>query len=161
MTAAEAQRKYRASEKYREARAKWVEENRERMREHNRAYRLRNPDAVAEKNKRDLERMRQERPQASMYYNARNRARKGGYPCTITMDDIVIPAVCPVLGIPLQVGTGRDNLPNAPTLDKIDPSLGYVPGNVQVISRKANAVKQDATREELLKFAAWVNRSIE
>jgi hypothetical protein len=35
----------------------------------------------------------------------------------------------------------------------MNPELGYVPGNVAVISRKANLMKNDASSEELLAFA--------
>jgi hypothetical protein len=38
---------------------------------------------------------------------------------------------------------------NSPSLDKIIPSLGYVRGNVQVISQRANSIKRDATLAEL------------
>ena len=56
---------------------------------------------------------------------------------------------CPVLGIPLY-SDGRDNQ-NAPSLDRFIPSLGYVKGNVFVISRRANVLKGDATIEEVKK----------
>lgn len=42
------------------------------------------------------------------------------------------------------------------SLDRIIPELGYVPGNVQVISQLANAMKWDSTREERIAFANWV-----
>jgi hypothetical protein len=57
-------------------------------------------------------------------------------------------AACPVLGIPLIVGRGhaRDT---SPSLDRIDPTKGYVPGNVAVISHKANTMKSNATIDEI------------
>jgi len=45
---------------------------------------------------------------------------------------------------------------SSPSLDKIIPSLGYVVGNVQWLSKKANGMKQDASFQELEKFAKWV-----
>lgn len=47
---------------------------------------------------------------------------------------------------------------NSPSLDRINPSLGYVMGNVQWLSQKANAMKQDATLQELKLFADWAHR---
>ena len=35
----------------------------------------------------------------------------------------------------------------------VDSSKGYIKGNVEVISRKANIMKSDACPEELLEFA--------
>jgi hypothetical protein len=63
--------------------------------------------------------------------------------------------VCPILEMPLNyspVGFKQKTPPNHASLDKIDPSKGYVVGNLQVISKKANAMKSDATLEELRKF---------
>lgn len=65
----------------------------------------------------------------------------------IVLEDILIPEVCPILGIPLS----RSNTKTAndsPSLDRIDPTKGYVKGNVHVISWRANKLKGDATLEE-------------
>jgi hypothetical protein len=67
------------------------------------------------------------------------------------MQAIVIPAVCPVLGIPIVLGEQRSE--NSPSLDRITPKLGYVPGNVRVISDKANRLKGDRTLGELQQTA--------
>lgn len=52
------------------------------------------------------------------------------------------------------------NCPRSPSLDKIVPSLGYVIGNVEVISYLANTMKQNATPEQLTTFCeAYLRRS--
>jgi hypothetical protein len=56
--------------------------------------------------------------------------------------------VCPVLGLPLFPGRGQPTA-NSPSIDRVDPSLGYVRDNVWVISNRANMIKNDATLEEL------------
>lgn len=79
---------------------------------------------------------------------ARDRARDRGLAFDISTDDLRIPERCPLLDIPITFGKGRLHA-GSPSLDRIDPSLGYVRGNVWVISYRANAIKQDATHEEL------------
>jgi hypothetical protein len=84
-----------------------------------------------------------------MLNGARERAKKGGYLCTITVADIFIPDCCPLLGMKLVRNRGGHVQANSPSLDKIRPELGYVPGNVWVISHRANNIKSDATVQEL------------
>ena len=101
-----------------------------------------------------------------LYYNShkdermlrelRYRAKRKGLEFNLTIEDITGVGVCPVLGVPLERAVGGSALDNSPSIDRIDPSKGYVKGNVQVLSKKANAMKQDATPEELVKFAQWV-----
>ncbi|MCK9458542.1 MAG: hypothetical protein M0R80_02800 [Proteobacteria bacterium] len=87
-------------------------------------------------------------PIAYMLWNVKSRAKKRGIPFNLTHKDIVIPEKCPILGIPLIIGTGHPS-PNSPSLDRINPQYGYVKGNVQVISHRANTIKSDATTIEL------------
>jgi hypothetical protein len=76
-------------------------------------------------------------------------------PFTITVEDIVIPELCPILGIPLKMGRGKFS-PNSPTIDRIHPHRGYVSGNVHVISHRANTLKNNATVVELEKVLAFL-----
>jgi len=76
----------------------------------------------------------------------------------LTLEDMPeIPDTCPILGIELF----RSYLlqyDNSPCVDLIDPTKGYIPGNVAIISWRANKLKSDATKEELRKIAEWVNK---
>lgn len=83
-----------------------------------------------------------------MLNNARERAKRRGLDFAITVADVVIPERCPLLGISLRRGTAVVG-DRSPSLDRKDPALGYLPGNVWVISHRANTIKQDATLEEL------------
>ena len=93
-----------------------------------------------------------------MVNSARDRAKRRNLDFSITKDDFDIPEVCPILGCPLEVGTGGPQW-NSPTLDKWNPSKGYVPGNVWVISHRANNMKTDASKEELLLFRDWIDKT--
>lgn len=52
-----------------------------------------------------------------------------------------------------EYGLGKSFQPNSPSLDKIIPQLGYVKGNIIVMSMKANIMKANATKEELINFS--------
>lgn len=99
---------------------------------------------------------RRRNPASVLLQQARRRAQKKGLPFDLTVDDIVIPTFCPALGIPLFRATGQAAQgPNSPTLDRIEPRLGYTRGNVRVISSRANQIKSDATPSELLQVACF------
>lgn len=89
-------------------------------------------------------------PVAQMFSRVKSRALREGIPFDIDKSDISIPEVCPVLGILLSRNIGRRGYsPSSPSLDRIDPGMGYVKGNVRVISARANLLKSDATIDEL------------
>lgn len=90
---------------------------------------------------------------------ARTRARKSGVPFNITNEYIhaIYTGVCPVLGAQLVVGTGRTHK-FSPSIDKFVPELGYVEGNVAIVSHRANAIKSDASAEEIEKVLNWVKK---
>lgn len=100
-------------------------------------------------------------PKHTLFMRAKYRAKEDNSPFTITENDFEIPSHCPLLNIPIFfhpriIGSGRGSAraqDNAMSLDKIDPTLGYVPGNVRVISFLANSMKRNATREQLIAFA--------
>jgi len=96
-------------------------------------------------------------PRTNMICSSRARAAKLGLPHTITKDDLFVPSFCPVLGIPLKVSDGIWG-PNSPSLDRIIPELGYIPGNVMVISWRANCLKRDATVAEMKALARFYSR---
>lgn len=89
---------------------------------------------------------------------ARRRANKMGVAFSLSLEDIEIPTVCPVLGIEIRPDARGGFNPNSPSLDRLIPALGYVPGNVRVISNRANLLKRDATADELEAIAAYIRR---
>lgn len=81
----------------------------------------------------------------------RRRAKGNNIPFNIDSEDILMPVLCPILGIPLLVGddSPRDN---HPSIDRLIPKLGYIKGNIIIVSYRANRIKNDATVEELGKI---------
>jgi len=115
---------------------------REYHRNYNHGYRRANPEPFALK-------------------GAKRRAKSSGVPFRLTEADLPpIPDRCPVFNTVFRYGNGRV-LPESLTLDRIVPTLGYVPGNVMWLSHRANAMKQNASIEELHKFARWALAFVE
>ena len=86
-------------------------------------------------------------PRKDLVKRARDRARRAGLPFNLTAADIIVPRRCPALRIPITPGKKRSA--TSPSLDRIEPSEGYVVGNVRVISDKANRLKADRTLSAL------------
>jgi len=95
----------------------------------------------------------------SMLNGAKKRAIKDELPFNVDEKFLksIVTQTCPVFGIQLRWGTLGEGLSdNSPTLDKIKPELGYIKGNVCIISHIANKIKQDVGYEELYKLARWL-----
>lgn len=96
---------------------------------------------------------------ALMYSRAKSNAKRKGIDFTIEKHHVVIPEVCPLLGVKLTNTylNPEDNREHVPSLDRKDNSKGYTPDNVWVISFQANRMKNTASLEELDKFAKnWI-----
>lgn len=119
-------------------------------------YYAKHKDRINKQRKKDL----RDNPLVTMVFNAKTRARKKGLPFDLEPRDLVLPDKCPVLGIPLSVGDGKMHS-GSPTLDRFVPKLGYVKGNVYVMSGKANNMKSDGTIEELKLLLKWMQGVID
>jgi hypothetical protein len=85
----------------------------------------------------------------SLLQQAKWRAKTLGRDFDLTEDDLEIPEVCPVLGLPMS----------SPSLDRVDNSKGYVRGNIKVISKRANLLKRDAEAWELEAIARYMREN--
>lgn len=90
-----------------------------------------------------------------MIYTMRKRAKERGESFDLTEQDLQpAPTHCPVFGVELKYGAGRRQ-PHSASVDRIDPSKGYVKGNVHIISDRANRAKNDLTLDELRRLVAF------
>ena len=93
--------------------------------------------------------------------SSKQRASKKGIQHDITVEDIKqifpIDNKCPIFGIDLCFNSSGF-IDNSPTIDKINPNLGYTKDNVQIISWRANRLKSDASIEELEMILAYLKQ---
>jgi len=101
---------------------------------------------------------RERRPDRFLLSSAKQRARQRGLPFSITEKDIKIGKRCPVLGILYKTGVSKRPIESSPTLDRINPKRGYVPGNVVVISLMANRIKSTANARQILRVYQWLRK---
>lgn len=134
------------------AQKKWRDKNKSRylatVRAATKRRREKNPEAHRIKSSE----WRLRDPRNMMVASAKKRAKACGMPFSIAVTDLVIPSHCPLLGVPIAVATGGKPSAGSPSLDRLRPELGYVPGNVWVISYRANALKNNFTLEQMEHF---------
>lgn len=90
-----------------------------------------------------------------MLQRAKTRAALLNKEFNLEPEDIIIPEYCPILGLKLEVSSTQGGNESSPSLDRIDSSKGYIKGNIQVISRQANIMKNSADSDTLKKFAKY------
>lgn len=100
-------------------------------------------------------------PEGRILYRTYRNHQTQGFNFNLTIDDIKIPKYCPYLNIELSTDPKDYECPNYATADRIDSSKGYVKGNVQIISMKANKMKSIASQEQLLQFSTNALKLIE
>lgn len=94
-----------------------------------------------------------------IYNRLKSSAKKRQIEFDLTLTDInqlSFPLTCPILGIRLKYHKGSVQ-DDSYSIDRIDNTLGYVSGNLQVISYKANRAKNNLTEEELKRLVIFIN----
>lgn len=172
MKRAEYTKKYRNEnkEKCRLANKKWREENKEYDKQRQKTYwqahpekaaerasrwRKKNPQRAKEVGKKSYAKYINSHRERELWRKAKDRSEKKNIPFTIQIEDVIIPNVCPILGIKLEFGK---NIPtgSSPSLDRVKPELGYTPDNIVVISHRANMLKSNGNAQEHLKIAKFL-----
>lgn len=84
-------------------------------------------------------------------------ATRVGIPWTVCFGDLTWPKTCPILGISLNY-FAEEREEGSPSFDRIDPNLGYVAGNVQIVSWRANRIKNDGSAQEHRLIAEYLDK---
>lgn len=152
----EAYRKYNEKNieqrrKYGRERGKKLRENpeyRKKLSQRRKLHRFKNKESINAKKREEY----RNNIESHLLRGARARAKRSGLKFSITVGDVCLPERCPVFPTrALKAGdrsTRNSPCGNSPSIDRIEPALGYVPGNVEVISLRANWLKRDSTARE-------------
>ena len=111
---------------------------------------------------KDVHNYRYENTFYRQFIARKQKAIKLGIPFTIEFEHIDRPKHCPVLGLELNYGWSGENRrdPAKASIDKLIPELGYVPGNVFVISWRANKLKSDMSLQDLEKMLKYIKERL-
>lgn len=112
-------------------------------------------------------RLKENNPIKYLLIQAKARCKHLGgiVPFAINPEDVTYVSHCPVLGVELAYASRQSKrgmvVDNAASLDRIIPAYGYVPGNVRIVSWRANRLKNDITLEEMRKVIDDYTRIVE
>jgi hypothetical protein len=114
-------------------------ENKERLRQQQIGYSSKRDTTIAGK----LHRVKTRSKKINVEFNLTKEYLESIYPTD---------GMCPLLNIALNWHSPSRH-DSTPSIDRIDNNKGYIKGNVQWVSWRANLLKNDATLEELLMLA--------
>lgn len=93
---------------------------------------------------------------------ARSRSKQKGYQTDLTTEYLKQlwenqNGICPYTGIKMEISrTSQDEdikkTPTKASLDRIDPNIGYVQGNVEFVCYCINVAKNNFTKQQMLDF---------
>jgi len=130
----------------------WYEKNKDYLKTKVKEYRSR--DEIKQRRAKISKEWNKKNNNSVLCTRAKKRAKQLNLPFNIEKEDIVIPENCPVLGIKLEYSDNGVS-DNSPSIDRIIPELGYVKGNIVIISHKANRIKNNASFDEIEKVYYW------
>lgn len=134
--------------KIRAYRKKYYRAHRKKLLECGKIYRAKNPEAKKAYARTRIETLR------GRFFVWKNSAKHRHLKWGLTLADLKdLPLTCIYTGIPL---TFAPNCPNTASLDRIDNTKGYVPGNVAFCLTIVNRMKQDMPVSEFLNLCSRI-----
>jgi len=131
----------------------------EDRRARDREYYAENGEVIRAQRAERYHQRKEECPEAIMLESARGRAKRKGLDFNIELSDIVVPSHCPILGYELFFAKEKCTKAS-PVLDRKDDALGYIKGNVGVISSRANLLKSNMSKDQIMKLAEYTNSGV-
>lgn len=99
------------------------------------------------------------RRMSDSFRRKRQNAKNSKWGWDLSFHDIEWNTVCPIFGVEIDWFAEKAN-PFSPSYDRVDPKLGYVKGNVIIISLRANVIKNNGTAEEHRLIADYMDNHL-
>ncbi len=123
-----------------------------------RKYYDKNKEKIISAAKKCRLKLLQEDPLKYLLQQARFRATQRGIEFSITKKDLKLYKRCPVLGIKLKASTGNRE-DDGYSIDRLDSTKGYIPGNVKIISWRANRMKNGWSLNEFERLVSYLKKN--
>lgn len=90
----------------------------------------------------------------------KSECKKKGIPFDLDAEylESIWTGVCPIFNVELHKAVEGMGSHKSAHLDRLNPDLGYIKGNVSWISCRANRIKYNASIEELKQIVDWMER---
>lgn len=95
-----------------------------------------------------------------------SRTKQGKYPFEVTREYVLSlwetqQGRCAITGVELTYDSAdKDKKNSNMSIDRIDPVVGYVEGNVQLAAYRVNSMKSDMTEAQLARWVELIYRNI-
>ena len=141
---------------------KYYQKNKEAIKESHKKYREENREAINKQRRKYKEKNKEARKESIVVIRSKKRAKRKNLSFNLTTEYIkeIWPKddKCPALGIDLKRGIIVQDC--SPSLDRIIPELGYIKGNVQIVSNLANRIMSNATPDQVIMVGEYFNKVI-
>ncbi len=130
----------------------YTEEQKARKQALSRAWHTANKSRTAAQRKETAKRWKQENPARVLYNGMVASSKKRGHDIEVSftqIEKLLAPMTCALTGRQLTFGAGDW----APSIDRIDSSLGYIPGNVRLTAWCVNRALGEHGEAILLEIA--------
>lgn len=135
--------------------SKLSEEQKIKRREANRRWRARNLRVRSDYQQQ----YDQNRSQSNKLLRAaKHRSAKYHIDFDINEGDLIVPDICPICDGPIKSTSVQGGWKHSPTVDRINPTLGYTKLNVAVICKLCNSTKGSGSAELHRRIAEYIDK---
>jgi len=136
----------------------YYKKNKDKILKQRKIYIKNNKQKIQEYNKLKRENNKTKCLCQEMVGRAKRRAKIKNINFDISFKDVfnIIPDICPYLKVPFTYFSDTKKIDYSMSLDRIDNKKGYIIGNIQIISFRANCIKNESNLFELEKLIKWI-----